>query len=435
MPTELVKDNQWWYSLSSLRPQVQGHGYIILSVGGRECAMIHSEVGRDGRPTYSYKFMSDADGDFWKSLEGTHTDIRVVQVSDLAPVVDLADDQPDVTTAIESSSTIMGNRVPVEATNAVRLASVLNRPVDKKTLFDCYVFIDWSASSAPKRGPDSIWIGTGSFGNTGDLMVDAPINASTRQEAELLVREKLLDQVREGRRVLVGFDFPYGYPANWNMELGQDNGSWLHLWQLLSARISDDARNQNNRCDVASDLNAATPGYSGPFWSRPNGNPAAFPSLPATKPNCFENGVVEYRPVEEYLRATGRHPKSVWQLFGNGVGGSQALLGIPVLNRLRFHSELGSCSKVWPFETGWKCPVSDGPLVVHAEIWPGAIPVDSGRHVIKDAAQMLSYVYWAAGLDLAGDLQSRFAPHEAPVENEAAQGGGWILGDCHLPVG
>lgn len=47
-----------------------------------------------------------------------------------------------------------------------------------------------------------------------------------------------------------------------------------------------------------------------------------------------------------------------------------------------------------PLETGWQCPSSHGLLVVHAEIWRGAIAIDLGLHPVKDAAQLLSNVHW-----------------------------------------
>ena len=42
-----------------------------------------------------------------------------------------------------------------------------------------------------------------------------------------------------------------------------------------------------------------------------------------------------FRAAEEVLRSQGRRPFSSWQLFGAGAVGSQSLLGIPMLDRLR----------------------------------------------------------------------------------------------------
>jgi hypothetical protein len=168
----------------------------------------------------------------------------------------------------------------------------------------------------------------------------------------------------------------------------------------------------------------------GPYWSKPKKKIDIYPALPATRPACFVNQVREFREIELHLKESGKTPKSVWQLFGNGVVGSQAMLGIPILHRLRNERQLRSCSKVWPFETGWECPTENRPFILHAEIWPGAITVTRGLHAVKDAAQVLSYVYWAARLDVAGGLSARFNPMarlELPSVVQKCEG--WILGD------
>jgi hypothetical protein len=412
MPLETVRDNQWWYSQSVHRPRVETCGFVMLSIGGRECPLVHSELGCDGRPTHSFKFLNAADRAFWVALRGNQVDINVIECGDQLPELDQADeaeqaDEPGTPQLLEMPIVCRGG----------------------DTLFDAYVFIDWSASSRPKTGADSVWIGAGAYDANGNLVVDRPINPRTRQQAETRVCELLVEHTKSQRRVLVGFDFPYGYPANWHTAIGTNAGTWQGLWNLLVQQITDNGQNTNNRCDVANDLNAAVVNFAGPFWSRPNVNAALYPSLPATKPHCFANALVaEFREIEQRLRATGRQPKSVWQLFGNGVVGSQVLLGIPVLFRLHNHEQLRACSQVWPFETGWQCPVSQRPCVVHAEIWPGAIPVARGLHPIKDAAQVLSYVYWAARLDVGGNLNARFNPHAAPPAAVVQQCEGWILG-------
>jgi hypothetical protein len=415
MPLETVRDNQWWYTQSVHRQQVENCAFIVLSIGGRECPLSHSETGRDGRPTHSFKFLDPTDREFWVGLRANQVDIELIECGDQVPELNRADEDDHVD---EPGGQQLLEMPPVSRSS--------------ETLFDAYVFIDWSASSRPKIGADSIWIGAGAFDATGTLIVDQPINPRTRNLAETNVRDLLLGHTQANRRVLVGFDFPYGYPSNWHIAIGQVAGNWKTLWNLLNERITDDAENANNRCKIANDLNAAVADFPGPFWSRPNCDAMLYPALPANKPLCFENGVAEFRQIEEQLRQTGKHPKSVWQLFGNGVVASQSLLGIPVLHRLRQHERLREYSHVWPFETGWKCPVGQRPSVVHAEIWPGAIPVTRGLHAIKDAAQVLSYVYWAARLDVSGLLQGRFNPHVNPhgavPPAVVEQCEGWILG-------
>lgn len=57
-------------------------------------------------------------------------------------------------------------------------------------LFDGYVAVDWSASSVPKRGENSIWLAVGGMGN-GDLDwyldVSSEMPATVRQEEGLIL--------------------------------------------------------------------------------------------------------------------------------------------------------------------------------------------------------------------------------------------------------
>jgi len=309
--------------------------------------------------------------------------------------------------------------------------SVLKEKLDLPgtRLFDAYVFVDWSAANRRKQGTNSIWIGTGKFRGQGNFVIDDPINPPTRLEAETTICELLVRYVQSKHRVLVGFDFPYGYPAGWNQAFQVTDGNWTALWDLISTHIQDGPQNQNNRFAVASALNAVVADVPGPFWGRPQGNRNLYEHLSPTRPEHHNNLPPEFREVENNLREQGRQPKSVWQLFYNGSVGSQTLTGLPVLRRLRFHEQLKNYSHVWPFETGWRCPVGNGPLVVHAEIWPGAIPVNENLHEVKDAAQVLSYVHWAASCDRNGTLEARFNPHHQAPDPSVQNCEGWILAD------
>lgn len=82
-------------------------------------------------------------------------------------------------------------------------------------IFDQYIIVDWSASNRPRVGKDSVWICV--LGADGQLSTDNP---PTRGKAEVIVRDALRHFVADGERVLVGFDFPYGYPAGFAAALG-----------------------------------------------------------------------------------------------------------------------------------------------------------------------------------------------------------------------
>jgi hypothetical protein len=253
-------------------------------------------------------------------------------------------------------------------------------------LFDAYIAVDWSAASKPKRGKDSIWL---------CVRGSAPVNPATRSEATELVRALLHGLVTDGKRVLVGFDFPYGYPVGF--------GRWRETWDLFAALIEDDDANRNNRFDVAAAINRRF-GGEGPFWGCPAGE--ARPELSTTRRSL--TGLPELRETEKRLRV-----QSPWKLWGNGSVGSQALLGIPRLASLRDDPALSGVSRVWPFE-----PV-DGARVVHAEIWPGIFE-PAPLHAVRDAAQVATLVARWAELDALDEL--------APLFDRGAGDEGWILG-------
>ncbi len=215
-------------------------------------------------------------------------------------------------------------------------------------LFERYVAIDWSANNAPKTGSDSIWSCVGSCA-PGDVLAT---NHATRRSAESWLVDTLVAAVAAGDRVLVGMDFPYGYPAGFAAALGLDGDPWRATWRYLTRLVIDDSRNRSNRFEVASDINLRL-GDLAPFWGRPQHQ--QIPHLPSRKEVNYKDahhigGVAEWRHVEQLLRQRGAQPQPAWKLAYTGSVGSQTLLGIPVLERLRDHVALQAVSKVWPFE-------------------------------------------------------------------------------------
>ncbi len=114
--------------------------------------------------------------------------------------------------------------------------------------------------------------------------------------------------------------------------------------------------------------------------------------------------------------------------MGAGSVGSQALTGIPVVEALRDHP-VSPVSRVWPFETGLSVHRETGPRIVHAEIWPGAVPLNPALHPVRDAAQVLTLARHLAALDRAGTLARWFTPRLDPQQTGIViREEGWILG-------
>ena len=294
-------------------------------------------------------------------------------------------------------------------------------------LFDAHLIVDWSASSTPKRGADSIWSCVCRTGSS----PEPPVNHPTRAAALAHLVDLLVAHPTD--RVLVGIDMPYGYPAGFAASAGlTGTAPWWRTWCHLAEAITDAPDNANNRFDVAAAWNAAVSDGPGPFWGTTSERHVR-PSLSRTKaPGFPHRGLAEHRHAElDVTRRTGLHPFSVWQLAGAGSVGSQTLVGIPVLHALRTHPDLRERSVVWPFECGFTDdPTAGRPnAVVHAEIWPSSLGrPDPALHPVKDAGQVIALARRLAELDAAGDLADRFAPALDPaIVGDVLDEEGWIL--------
>ena len=283
-------------------------------------------------------------------------------------------------------------------------------------MFDRYVVVDWSANSVPKLGRDSIWIAV--HDDDGQSVTNVPTRAAA---FSFLV--DLLEAEPTGS-VLLGVDFSLGYPVGTARALGLDGMPWAATWDLLAGMITDDDGNANNRFDVASELNRRITGGPAPFWGCPPIRVGE--NLTATKPS--PTGVLgSWRGVEEVLRSQGRRPFSSWQLLGAGAVGSQSLLGVPRLHRLR--ARFGDRIEVWPFTTGLTAPAPTVGRVVVAEVWPSMLPVDDTDGAVRDAAQVAGMARWLAEAGREGRLGPLFAPQlTASVVTDVVAEEGWVLG-------
>lgn len=276
--------------------------------------------------------------------------------------------------------------------------------------FDRVMMVDWSGGN--DRGPrpcrDAIWIAEAGLGAKPGLVESMPpVYCRNRGVAEAHIAARIADATAAGARLMVGFDFPFGYPQG--VAAALTGGGVFDLWALF-AREVEDAPKANNRFDLCGALNGRFPG-SGPFWG--NGLKRDIAGLPRTKAG-YRNDFPDKRHCE--ARAKGSF--SVWQLSGAGSVGSQVVMGLPVLERLRQRFDVA----VWPFEALER-------QVVFTEVWPGliasAVAEEEARSpsMIRDAVQV---ALLARGLmRLQPERMAAMLTVEDPV---ARREEGWILG-------
>lgn len=276
------------------------------------------------------------------------------------------------------------------------------------SMFDTVLVADWSAGkrAGPKPKKDAIWLGL-----TRDGVSQEPIFCRSRREAEREIVQLIEAETAADRRLLCAFDFPFGYPQGFARQVtGSDDP--FAVWDWFEAHIEDAQDGSNNRFDVAEKLNGMFQGL-GPFWGKSHKD--RWPAVPYVKSGIRFDQVVEKRACDTISKASS----SCFQLFFNPTVGSQQMLGLPMLNRLR---RLGGV-RVWPFEALENAPV------VLAEIWPGLIEgavktslFQEGPDAIRDRTQVKLLA------DALARLPSAVLTAHMTNVPPAAQEEAWILG-------
>jgi molybdopterin molybdotransferase len=273
-------------------------------------------------------------------------------------------------------------------------------------MFDTFAVVDWSGGN--DRGPspktDAIWAAVARGG-----AVEPPVYLRNRQVARDWLLALIEGELASGRRLMLGFDFPFGFPAGFAERLvGRSDP--LAVWDWLAAHLEDGPKG-NTRFDLAGRINGLFPGI-GPFWF--NGVTREIAGLPHRGRDRTVFGLEEHRLADKSAKGAF----SVWQLGGAGAVGSQAITGLAALAGLR--ARFGDQIKVWPFEA-LEAPVA---LV---EVWPsliaGAVKAQQHEGEIKDAAQVRILAGAMARMQSEGTLARALqAPAAACVEE------GWIFG-------
>ena len=271
--------------------------------------------------------------------------------------------------------------------------------------FDSILVVDWSSGNdtGPRPRADAVWTALARGGRVAPAAYHR-----NRQAAEAAITALLADELAAGRRVLAGFDFPFGYPAGFAARVTM-RADPLALWDWYAAELTDTPR-RNDRFALAARLNGLWPG-EGPFWF--NGLKADLPGLPRRRPAWHPDWPAERRLAE--TRAPRAFP--LWQMGGAGAVGGQAMTGMAALSRLR--ARFGHAVAAWPFE-----PL-DAPVAL-VEVWPSlhAAEIAGARRPgeVKDAAQVRVLAARIARMQAEGTLAAALAFPPAAAEE------GWILG-------
>ena len=315
------------------------------------------------------------------------------------------------------------------------------------SLFDFYIMVDWSGAMR-RRGmrADTIWTAYGGI-EAENPKTDSPFS---RTEAIHLIHSLLDEQSRKMLRVLLCFDFAFGFPRDFSAALQTATGKtdaalpWLATWQYLSDAIKDDVgtvlhrkpTNRSNRFDAANTINSLlslSPEAPGPFWcASPE---AAYSYIPQSRiesnRRLFNRGI----PVRLWLPTLAVPPSTAFPNRPRTVDPTSAVHRSAraqwyTLSTFRFATR----SAIWPFETGWATKAKwlpDHVSILHAEIYPSIR--EPSADLIKDRGQVRSMWEWARDLDRQELLWVEFArPTEidpgSPEDIAIQLTEGWILG-------
>jgi hypothetical protein len=289
-------------------------------------------------------------------------------------------------------------------------------------LFNAYVIVDWSAASKPSTGTDLVRIAIMKRDVRFRLTFESHA-LTTRAEAEKKLIAIFDDFKKRNERAFLGFNFPLGFPRGLAAALSLPGEPWTAVWDFLDKMVKDKLDNTNNRFGVGAEINRRTTGGPFPFWGCPPRD--TLTTLQPKRPHEHGEGdLPEFRYTDLAVKGA-----SIWKLYYAGSIGGHAILGIPVLRRLK----KARAVKVWPFDTGWKAIAEadlDGVEILAAEIKLGLVPAQPLPGEAKELSPVRALAERVAKLDEAGKLGAAFAaPKDVPetevvaVEHEE----GWIL--------
>ena len=219
------------------------------------------------------------------------------------------------------------------------------------------VAVDWSGRKDAAGQRRHIWAGVWTAGEAVRLECG-------RTRAEVV--EWLVELARETPRMVVGFDFCFGFPA-WFVRDEHGSASGPEFWERVER-------------EGLAERWLARGGVDARFWGKPHRRPEEFSGerlhrmLRATDIDCKLAALIP--EAERAARVKGIAPKSVFQIGGAGSVGTASLRGFAVLLRLR-EAEF----RVWPFDVPGLSLQRPKPLVVemYTRLMTGAVRKSSAE--------------------------------------------------------
>lgn len=190
--------------------------------------------------------------------------------------------------------------------------------------FEHFIAIDWSGAARAYKG---IAVAVCRRGRSAPTLVTPRGAHWTRKE----IAEWLKERLSAKPRLLIGFDFAFGFPYEDTGYLGgrvQGVDDIFALWELIEARSAGDS-------DFGCNGFVDDPQFAHLFWKA------------GPKPHDW----IERKRRAEHAcaAATKTRPDTLYKLLHSKQVGKASITGMRVLNQLRKAS--GKSVAIWPFET------------------------------------------------------------------------------------
>jgi hypothetical protein len=190
--------------------------------------------------------------------------------------------------------------------------------------FEAYIAIDWSGAAGSYDGIAAAICRTGRSAPT---LVTPHSGRWTRRE----ITEWLKRRLCEGQRLLIGFDFAFGFPFEPNLGYlgGQAPGinNIFDLWALIEAKSCGEP-------DFGCVRFVKNPDYTSLFWTAGPKPERWFERKRRTEHACAE--------------ATGTRPDTLYKMIHSRQVGKASITGMRVLHHVR--SSKQARVAIWPFD-------------------------------------------------------------------------------------